>query len=191
MKQTKLFETGKQKQQLSLLPALLTCILLVGAIGAWGQTTETWTKSEGTYTFQITGAQVTKIEVWGAGGSGVWSSSGGRGGGGGGYARLEGITSTQISVGSRLDVIVGGGNNNEQPGGETKVSYGQGYVKATGGGSGAGSGQHSPGGSGSTFYILDGNSYDHTYTDQSRKFYTYTGGQGGTNCDGTWNQAGG
>ncbi|MCR4736813.1 MAG: InlB B-repeat-containing protein, partial [Bacteroidales bacterium] len=191
MKQTKLFETGKQKQQLSLLPALLTLVMLVSVGSAWGQSP--WTKNAaGDYDFQIAGAKVTKIEVWGAGGSGVWSGSGGRGGGGGGYACLDGLTSSQIAIGSLLKVHVGAGNSNEQPGEDSWVKYGRGILNASGGGSGAGSGEHSPGGSGSTSYILDGSTYNSSTSVGNCSFISYTGGQGGTNAEySVWNMAGG
>ena len=91
------FRVSREKRQ--ILPGMLTAVMLIWAMVAWGQTTHTTlvTSSNSSYNVRTelgAGAQVTKIECWGGGGSGaanVCSLTGkrkdwkGGAGGGGGY----------------------------------------------------------------------------------------------------------
>ena len=89
MKQTKLFTTGKQKQRLALLPALLTVALLIGVVTVYAQ--ESWHGSTTSFGGTIGGyaSQIIRVEAWGAGGGGgrgPVTTTGGAGGGGGAFA---------------------------------------------------------------------------------------------------------
>ena len=156
-----------------------------------GQTmTKVYNTTDIVHRFEVTGAKVTKIEVYGAGGAGRGAEDGGRGGGGGGYASLSGITPNHIAIGSILKVTVGKGGEKGSAGGSSSVYYGQGHVTADGGAGGGESG--GAGGGGSTRYILDGDQYNSTTTVDGCTFTTHKGGNGGANYNGLFaNYAGG
>ncbi|MBQ6070555.1 MAG: hypothetical protein IJK85_02260, partial [Bacteroidales bacterium] len=159
MKQTKLFETGKQKQQLSLLPAMLAFLMLIGVGSAYGQTTKLVTSSNTSYKPSSKPyILVTKVEAWGGGGGGGrcdqnYTVAGG--GGGGGYAYKGSLSYTQTTS---FNVNIGAGGSGETDGDGGKNSW----IKVNGtticeagGGGGVGNRSHT-GGSGGVKITGDG-----------------------------------